>query len=80
MKKSLIFLVIALLLGFVMIPSYEMFFGDLSFSEVLAQIEANLAFDSYAIWKRVFIFYLALWCGNAIIWALKMGPINPPTN
>ena len=71
LKRAIIFLIIALLAAFVAIPSYEMFVGDQPFEEVRQQVLKNISFESYDIWKRVFTFYLALWCGKAILWALS---------
>ena len=76
LKFLILFLFIALFLAFVMIPAYEIFIGDVEFGVKLEQIKQNILFESFDIWKRVFIFNLALWCGKAIIWAISVGPIK----
>ena len=60
-----------------MIPAYEIFIGDLPVEEALQNITNNLSFQSIEIWKRVFTFYLALWCGKAILWALSTASMKP---
>ena len=76
-KRSLIFLFIALMIGFVIIPAYEYFFGGVDLVQLTEQIKKNLAFESFRIWKRVFTFFLGLWCGKAILWSLSVGKMNP---
>lgn len=68
----------ALIISFVMIPAYEMLVGDQPFSQIKQDTIDNFNFESAGIWKRVFIFYLALWCGKAILWALATARIDPP--
>jgi hypothetical protein len=77
-KRVFLFLLMALLISFVIIPGYEMFVGDQPFAEIKQQTIDNLNFESVDIWKRVFIFYLALWCGKTILWALATARIKPP--
>ncbi len=76
-KRVFLFLLIALLISFVLIPAYEMIAGGQPFTEIKQHIINNLNFESIEIWKRVFIFYLALWCGKAILWALATATIKP---
>ena len=71
------FLLLALLGGFVLIPAYEVFVGGLSMEQMWEDIKLNLQFELVDIWKRVFVFYLALWCGKAILWALATAPTKP---
>ena len=75
--RSLWFLLLALTGGFVLIPAYEVFVGGLPMDEMWKDIVLNLQFERVDIWKRVFIFYLALWCGKAILWALATAPTKP---
>ena len=75
--RSLWFLLIALIGAFVLIPSYEVFIGGLPFEVVWEDIVLNLQFELVDIWKRVFVFYLALWCGKAILWALATASSKP---
>ncbi len=77
-KRIFIFLFIALLISFVIIPLYEIFVGGHSFASIKQHVINNLNFESLDIWKHVFIFYLALWCGKAILWALATARIDPP--
>ena len=77
LKRALYFLIFALIIAFVMIPAYEIFIGDLPVEEALQNITNNLSFQSIEIWKRVFTFYLALWCGKAILWALSTASMKP---
>ena len=77
-KRVFLFLLAALLISFVIIPCYEMVVGGQPFAEIKQHTIDNLNFESLDIWKRVFIFYLALWCGKAILWALATARIEPP--
>lgn len=75
-KRIFFFLLAALLIAFVIIPGYEVSVGGQSLQENLERIISNLKFEANEIWKRVFIFYLALWCGKAILWALSTARIK----
>ena len=77
-KRIFIFLLIALLISFLLIPAYEVLVGGHSFALIKQHIIDNLNFESLDIWKQTFIFYLALWCGKAILWALATARIDPP--
>ena len=77
-KRVFLFLLIALIISVVIIPSYEMFVGGQPFVEIKQHTIDNLNFESVEIWKRVFIFYLALWCGKAVLWSLATARIDPP--
>ncbi len=79
-KRVFLFLLIALLISFVLIPAYDIFVGGQSFASIKQHVINNLNFESVEIWKRVFIFYLALWCGKAILWALATARIEPPAS
>ena len=76
LRRVIIFLIVALAVAFILIPLYEVMVGDVSFDHVRGQIAQNIAFESFQIWKRVFTFYLALWCGKAILWALSTASIK----
>ena len=76
LRRALVFLIVALAVAFVLIPLYEVLVGDASFDHVRRQIAQNISFESFQIWKRVFTFYLALWCGKAILWALSTASIK----
>ena len=76
LRRALVFLMVALSVAFVLIPLYEVLAGDASFDEVGRQIAQNISFESLQIWKRAFTFYLALWCGKAILWALSTAGIK----
>ncbi len=76
-RRIFIYLFIALLISFVLIPAYEIFVSDKPFDFVMQHTKANLNFETFEIWKRVFIFYLALWCGKAILWALATASMKP---
>ena len=71
------FLLLALIGGFVLIPAYEVFVGGLPIDVMWEVIILNLQFELVDIWKRVFVFYLALWCGKAILWALATASTKP---
>ena len=75
-KRNVLFLCIALFIAFILIPSYEIFIGGISFQEKWEEIMANLNFSAVDIWKRVTTLFVALWGGKAIIWAISAGPIN----
>lgn len=75
-KRAFIFLVIALLIAFVLVPLYEVFVGGVPTEYMKKHIIENVNFISLDIWKQVFIFYLALWCGKAILWALATASIK----
>ena len=77
LKRSIIFLLVALMVAFVIIPAYEYFVGGVDLAELGEQIKSNLTFESTRIWKRVSIFFLALWCGKAILWALSTADTKP---
>ena len=74
--RAIKYLLLALLGAFVLIPMYEVGVGDLPYNESKAMVFANLNFENTDIWKRVFTFYLALWCGKAILWSLKTASIK----
>ena len=76
LARAINYLLLALLAAFVLIPLYEVGVGDLPLEESRAIVMANLSFESTDIWKRVFTFYLALWCGKAILWSLKTASIT----
>ena len=75
-KRSILFFFIALMIAFVIIPAYEVFVGGVDSDLIRIQYERNLSFASTEMWKRVFTFFLGLWCGNAIIWALSVGTMK----
>ncbi|OUV63272.1 MAG: hypothetical protein CBC79_02580 [Gammaproteobacteria bacterium TMED119] len=75
--RSIRYLLMAIFGAFILIPGYEVWVGDLPWLESKAQILANLTFASTEMWKRVFTFYLALWCGKAILWALNTASGKP---
>ena len=77
LKRSLIFLFIALLIAFVIIPAYEYFIGGVDLQRLAEQIKKNLALESFGMWKRAFTFFLGLWCGKAILWSLSVGSMKP---
>ena len=76
-KRSLIFFFVALMIAFVIIPAYEYFVGGVNLPEMREQYMRNLNFESTNMWKRLSIFFLGLWCGKAILWALSVGEMNP---
>ena len=76
LKRIFIFLIVALVIAFVLIPLYEVFVGGIPFAHMKHRIIDNINFTSLEIWKQVFIFYLALWCGKAILWALTTAKIE----
>ena len=76
-KRTFIFFFIALMIAFVIIPAYEYFIGGVNLTDLREQYVRNLNFASTEMWKRLFIFFLGLWCGKAILWALSVGEINP---
>ena len=76
-SRAIRYLFMALFAAFVLIPAYEIWVGDLPWLESKAQILANITFEKTEIWKRVFTFYLALWCGKAILWALNTASSKP---
>ena len=77
LKRSIIFLLVALMIAFVIIPAYEYFVGGVDLAQIIEHIKMNLAFESTRIWKRVSIFFLALWCGKAILWSLSTASTKP---
>ena len=77
LKRSLIYFFIASMIAFVIIPAYEYFIGGVDLEELIAETKANLTWNSFQMWKRLFTFFLGLWCGNAIIWALSTGGVKP---
>ena len=76
LARAINYLLLALLAAFILIPIYEVGVGDLSFEDSKAVVMSNLTFENNDIWKRVFTFYLALWCGKAILWALSTASIK----
>ncbi|MFK8028464.1 MAG: hypothetical protein AB8C40_10440 [Gammaproteobacteria bacterium] len=75
-KQIFVFLIVALIISFVLIPAYEVFVGGHPYSFIKQHVFDNIKFESVEIWKQVFIFYLALWCGKAILWALATARID----
>jgi len=76
LARAINYLLIALLAAFILIPIYEVGVGDFPFEDSKAVVMSNLTFENNDIWKRVFTFYLALWCGKAILWALSTASIK----
>ena len=76
-KRSLIFFFIASMIAFVIIPAYEYFIGGVHLKDLREEYVRNLNFASTEMWKRLFTFFLGLWCGKAILWALSVGAMNP---
>lgn len=72
-KRSVLFFFIALIIAFVIIPAYEYFVGGVDLDAIRTEVERNLTFTSTDMWKRVVTFFLGLWCGKAILWALSVG-------
>ena len=77
LKRALYYLLFSLIIAFVLIPAYEIFVGGLPMQDAWQNIRDNISFQSIEIWKRVFTFYLALWCGKAILWALSTASMKP---
>ena len=75
-KRSVLFFFIALIIAFVIIPAYEYFVGGVDLGVLRTEVERNLTLVSTDMWKRVFTFFLGLWCGKAILWALSVGEMR----
>ncbi len=75
-KRAFIFFLLALFISFVLIPAYDVIVSGQPIEDFKQHVIDNLTFDSVEIWKKVFIFYLALWCGKAILWALATARID----
>lgn len=76
-KRTIIFLFVALMIAFVIIPAYEYFVGGVDLELLKDKYARNFSFASTEMWKRTFIFFLGLWCGKAILWALSVGEMRP---
>jgi len=70
-KRSILFFLVALIIAFVIIPAFQRLVIGVDYDLITSEIMDNLTFVSFDIWKRVFTFYLGLWCGKAILWSFR---------
>jgi len=70
-KLHLIFLTIALLIAFLLIPVDQYFFENLSVDDVKKYYREAFNFSSAEAWKKVFTWFLGLTCGRLMLKALS---------
>ena len=66
----LIFLLIALLIAFALIPLEQLYINNLPIEEVKKYYSDALSFTSGKAWKLVFTWFLGLTCGRIMLRAL----------
>jgi len=69
-KIHFIFLVIALLIAFVLIPLEQLYVNNLPVEEVRKYYSDAFSFKSGKAWKLVFTWFLGLTCGRIMLRAL----------
>ncbi len=69
-KIHIIFLLVALLIAFVLVPLEQMYFNNLSLEEVKKYYRDAISFESGKAWKLVFTWFLGLTCGRLMLRAL----------
>lgn len=76
LKIHLIFLIVALLISFILIPLDQYFFDKSPTEEIKAYIENGITFKSLDAWKKVITWFIGLSCGRLMIKALMKAPIE----
>jgi|GEM_PF-3253379 len=66
-----LFLTIALLIAFALIPLDKLYFGKIPTEEITQYYQDALAFKFDEAWKKVFTWFLGLSCGRLILKALS---------
>jgi len=66
-----LFLAIALLVAFAVVPLEKMYFDGIPAEEIKQYYQDALAFKSGNAWKIVFTWFLGLSCGRLMLLALK---------
>ena len=69
-KIHVIFLVIALLIAFALIPIEQFYFGQYPVEEIKQYYRDAFSFESGKAWKIVFTWFLGLSCGRLMLRAL----------
>lgn len=69
-KIHIIFLVIALVISFILIPLDQYVFDKLPDNQIRAYIVNGVTFNSLDAWKKVFTWFIGLSCGRLMIKAL----------
>ncbi len=70
LKIHLIFLAIALLIAFALIPVDQFYFGKIPAQEIKDYYHNAMAFEKTKAWKIVFTWFLGLTCGRLMLRAL----------
>ncbi|MFK7815809.1 MAG: hypothetical protein AB8B92_05685 [Gammaproteobacteria bacterium] len=66
----IIFLIVALLIAFALVPLEQLYLKDLPVEEVKKYYSDALSFESAKAWKLVFTWFLGLSCGRIMLRAL----------
>lgn len=66
-----LFLAIALLIAFALIPFDRLYFNNVPSEEIERYYQDALSFKSLDAWKKVFTWFLGLTCGRLILRALS---------
>jgi len=69
-KIHILFLAIAMLIAFAMVPLDQMYFDHLPAEEVKQYYRDAFSFESGKAWKLVFTWFLGLSCGRLMLKAL----------
>lgn len=70
LKIHIIFLVIALIIAFALIPLEQFYFGQNPTEEIKQYYQDAFSFESGKAWKIVFTWFLGLSCGRLMLRAL----------
>ena len=69
-KIHIIFLAIALIIGFVLVPLDMQYFRNATEDEVNSYLNGAFVFENYRAWKIVFTWFIGLTCGRLMLRAL----------
>lgn len=75
-RLGIIFFALAFLISFVLVPLYNVFLGDATAAQWAVQVMREIRFESFNYWKSLATFYMGLWCGRGILWALATAPVK----
>ncbi len=69
-KLHIIFLIVALVIAFVLVPADMLYFRKVSAEEVNQYLNGAVAFEDFKAWKILFTWFLGLSCGRLMLRAL----------
>lgn len=71
LTTHLIFLIVALVIAFVLVPADLMYFDKVPIEEIKNYYNSAITFEKSKAWKIFFTWVLGLTCGRLIIRALR---------